>query len=401
MSNSVQKSQRILVPLAFVGLMFFSLGFALGINSFLMPVLRNSLSATGAQSNLLLAATFLPFIIFGIPAVRCIEHIGYKKTMAVSFALFACAFGLFILAAKTASFAWFLVASALSGTANCVLQASVNPYVTILGPMESAAQRISIMGICNKLAWPVTTVFITGVISKSIEEITLPELNMPFLMIAGIFVLLGIIALIAPLPDVKPETANAEESTERPPMSTISKYPHLILGAIALFIYVGVETISLATATDYAKSLGLTGDNWGFIPSFGMIAGYLVGAFCIPRFISQVKAFQICAIVALAGSILTAFAPASISVWFIFLMALGCSLMWPALWPMAMTDLGNFTERGSSLLTMAIAGGAVMPWIRGIVEDACSSFQLSFIVCIPCFLFILWYGFWGYKIRKH
>ena len=403
MSNSANKAQKILIPLAFVGVMFFSLGFALGINSFLMPVLRNSLSATGAQSNLLLAATFLPFIIFGIPAVRCIELIGYKKTMAVSFALFAGAFGLFILAAHTSSFAWFLAASALSGTANCVLQASVNPYVTILGPLESAAQRISIMGICNKLAWPVTTLFITGVISKTIEEITLTDLTMPFLMIAGIFVVLGIIALMAPLPDVKPETVAAETadaSTERPPMSSITKYPHLILGAIALFIYVGVETISLATATDYAKSIGLTGDNWGFIPSFGMIAGYLVGAFCIPRFISQVKAFQICAVVAVIGSVLVVVAPASISVWFIFLMALGCSLMWPALWPMAMTDLGNFTERGSSLLTMAIAGGAVMPWVRGLVEDALASFQLSFIVCIPCFLFILWYGFWGYKIRK-
>lgn len=393
-----------LFPLAIIGLFFFSIGFALGINSYLMPVLKNAMHISGAASSLLLAATFIPFLLFGIPATHCIRLIGYKRTMALSFAIFAAAFALFILAAKQNSLTWFLIASFVSGAANAVLQASVNPYVTILGPLDSAARRISCMGISNKLAWPVTTLFITLVIGKGIGDTHLSDLYMPFTIIIAIFLLLGVIALLAPLPDVKAagedesDTTTASNSYADGKMS-ILQFPHLLLGCLALFLYVGVETISLATATGYAQSLGLEGDNYGFIPSVGMIVGYVCGVIFIPRYLSQAVAMRICAIIALVGSIAVAVVPNPVfSVCCIFLMALGCSLMWPALWPLAMADLGKFTKAGSSLLTMAIAGGAVMPWLQGLVQDA-FSYQTSYWVSVPCFLFILYYGLAGYKVR--
>ena len=299
-----------------------------------------------------------------------------------------------------------LFASFICGAANAVLQASVNPYVTILGPIESAAKRISIMGICNKLAWPATTLFITLVIGKTIDQIKMEDLFQPFGIIIGIFVVLGIIALMAPLPEVKAAgedaTTDAEEAVACPyaeGKTSIMQFPHLLLGVLALFLYVGVETIALATATGYAKALELPGDNYGFIPSIGMVVGYICGATLIPKYLSQATAMKICAIIAIIGSALVATMPAEISVYCIFFMALGCSLMWPALWPLAMADLGKFTKAGSSLLTMAIAGGAVMPWVRGVVQDA-TSFQTSYWICVPCFLFILFYGMIGYKIRK-
>lgn len=393
-----------LFPLAIIALFFFSIGFALGINSYLMPVLKNAMHISGAASSLLLAATFIPFLLFGIPATHCIRLIGYKRTMALSFAIFAVAFALFILAAKQNSLTWFLIASFVSGAANAVLQASVNPYVTILGPLDSAARRISCMGISNKLAWPVTTLFITLVIGKGIGDTQLSDLYMPFTIIIAIFLLLGVIALLAPLPDVK---AAGEDESDTTPASnsyadgktSILQFPHLLLGCLALFLYVGVETISLATATGYAQSLGLEGDNYGFIPSVGMIVGYVCGVIFIPRYLSQAAAMRICAIIALVGSIAVAVVPNPVfSVCCIFLMALGCSLMWPALWPLAMADLGKFTKAGSSLLTMAIAGGAVMPWVQGLVQDA-FSYQTSYWVSVPCFLFILYYGLAGYKVR--
>ena len=394
-----------MVPLAFVGVMFFAIGFALGINSFLMPVLEKSLQMSSAESNLLLAATFVPFLIFGIPATKCIEHIGYKRTMALSFVLFAAAFGLFIQAAATASIVWFLIASFVAGAANAVLQASVNPYVTILGPLESAAKRISIMGICNKLAWPATTLFITLVIGKGLADIQMEDLYLPFEIIIGIFIILGIIALMAPLPEVKAAGEDPADENEAENQcsyaankTSIMQFPHLLLGAFALFLYVGVETISLATATGYAKALDLEGDNYGFIPSIGMVVGYIAGVILIPKYLSQAAAMKFCAIIALIGSVLVAILPGVWSVYCIFFMALGCSLMWPALWPLAMADLGKFTKAGSSLLTMAIAGGAVMPWVRGVIQDA-TSFQTSYWICVPCFLFILYYGMAGYKIR--
>ena len=401
----MKQKTNFLFPLAIIGLFFFSIGFALGINSYLMPVLEKSMHISGAASSLLLAATFVPFLLFGIPATHCIKAIGYKRTMALSFVIFAVAFGLFILAAKQNSLTWFLIASFVSGAANAVLQASVNPYVTILGPMDSAARRISCMGISNKLAWPVTTLFISLVIGKGIGEVELTDLYLPFTIIIGIFLLLGLIALMAPLPDVKAE--GEEESGEdiannsyADQKTSILQFPHLLLGCLALFLYVGVETISLATATGYAQSLGLEGDNYGFIPSVGMIVGYICGVIFIPRYLSQAAAMRICAIVALVGSVAVAVVSNPvISVYCIFLMALGCSLMWPALWPLAMADLGKFTKSGASLLTMAIAGGAVMPWLRGLLQDA-TSYQTSYWVSVPCFLFILYYGLAGYKIRR-
>lgn len=393
-----------LFPLAIIGLFFFSIGFALGINSYLMPVLKNAMHISGAASSLLLAATFIPFLLFGIPATHCIRLIGYKRTMALSFATFAVAFALFILAAKQNSLTWFLIASFVSGAANAVLQASVNPYVTILGPLDSAARRISCMGISNKLAWPVTTLFITLVIGKGIGDTQLSDLYMPFTIIIAIFLLLGVIALLAPLPDVKAAGEDESDTTTASNSyadgkTSILQFPHLLLGCLALFLYVGVETISLATATGYAQSLGLEGDNYGFIPSVGMIVGYVCGVIFIPRYLSQAAAMRICAIIALVGSIAVAVVPNPVfSVCCIFLMALGCSLMWPALWPLAMADLGKFTKAGSSLLTMAIAGGAVMPWVQGLVQDA-FSYQTSYWVSVPCFLFILYYGLAGYKVR--
>lgn len=393
-----------LFPLAIIGLFFFSIGFALGINSYLMPVLKNAMHISGTASSLLLAATFIPFLLFGIPATHCIRLIGYKRTMALSFAIFAVAFALFILAAKQNSLTWFLIASFVSGAANAVLQASVNPYVTILGPLDSAARRISCMGISNKLAWPVTTLFITLVIGKGIGDTQLSDLYLPFTIIIAIFLLLGVIALLAPLPDVKAAGEDESDTTASSNSyadgkTSILQFPHLLLGCLALFLYVGVETISLATATGYAQSLGLEGDNYGFIPSVGMIVGYVCGVIFIPRYLSQAAAMRICAIIALVGSIAVAVVPNPVfSVCCIFLMALGCSLMWPALWPLAMADLGKFTKAGSSLLTMAIAGGAVMPWLQGLVQDA-FSYQTSYWVSVPCFLFILYYGLAGYKVR--
>lgn len=397
---------KYLIPLVFIGIFFFSIGFAMGINSFLMPVLKNSMNMSGAASSLLLAATFVPFLLFGIPATKCIQAIGYKRTMALSFVIFAIAFGLFIVAAAGESLVWFLIASFVSGVANTVLQASVNPYVTILGPLDSAAARISVMGICNKLAWPATTLFITLVIGKTISQIQMNDLYLPFGIIIGIFLALGVAALLAPLPEVKAQ--GEDESSDDASSAcayaegktSIFQFPHLLLGCVALFLYVGVETISLATANDYAKAIHLTGDNYGFIPSIGMVVGYIVGATCIPKYLKQATAMRICAIIAILGSIAVAVIPnPEVSVYCIFFMALGCSLMWPALWPLAMADLGKFTKAGSSLLTMAMAGGAVMPWVQGLCVDHWS-YQASYWVCVPCFVFIFYFGMWGYKIRK-
>lgn len=400
--SSTQKNFAL--PLAFIGIMFFAIGFALGINSVLIPVLQGSLGITSAEFYLIIAATFVPFLIFGYPASMTIKAIGYKHTMALSFAMFAVAFGLYIPSASQESFPLFLVASFVSGTANAFLQASVNPYITILGPLDSAAKRISIMGICNKLAWPIPPLFLAFLIGKEVSDITVSDLFTPFYVIIAAFIILGIISLMAPLPEVKAageddSEGGAEACPYAASKTSVWQFPHLLLGCLALFLYVGVETVSLGTLVDYANSLHLeNAAAYAWIAPIGIVIGYICGIIFIPKYINQATALKICSILAIAGSILVVLTPADISIYFIAFIALGCSLMWPALWPLAMADLGKFTKAGSSLLIMAMAGGAVIPTLFGYIKDIAGA-QNAYWICLPCFLFILYYGMAGYKIR--
>lgn len=396
------KQKNLVLPLAIVGLFFFAIGFALGINSYLVPLLKSTLNISGGASYLLLAATFSAFLIFGYPSAWLIGKIGYKRTMAVSFLMFALGFVLFIPSARYESLWMFLLASFISGMGNTFLQASVNPYITICGPIESAARRMSIMGICNKLAWPVAPLFLAFVIGKSADLVTLEDIYLPFYIIIAVFLLLGVIAMLAPMPEVK--AAGEEEGSEdtcsyAANKTSIWQFPHLILGCVTLFLYVGVETVALSTLVDYANELKLPNpENYAWISAFGMVIGYLCGIVFIPKYLSQSMAMKICASIALFGSIAVVLAPAEVSIWFTALMALGCSLMWPALWPLAMADLGKFTKQGASLLTVAIVGGAFVPTLFGFMKDVWGA-QNAYWICVPCFMLILLYGLWGYKIR--
>ena len=399
-----QPQNSFLIPLSFIGIMFFAIGFALGINSLLVPVLQGSLGISNAASYLIIAATFIPFLVFGYPAGMTIKAIGYKKTMSLSFFIFAVAFYLFILSAAERSFSLFLLASFVSGGANAYLQASVNPYITILGPLESAAKRISIMGICNKLAWPIPSLFIVWLLGKDVSLIQIEDLDKAFYIIIAAFVVLGIMAFMAPLPEVK--AAGEDESDDTAAAcpyaagkTSVWQFPHLLLGCLALFLYVGVETVSLGTLVDYANSLGLPGAaNYAWIAPIGIVIGYICGIIFIPKYLSQAAALKICSWLAIIGALLVVLTPADISIYFISFMALGCSLMWPALWPLAMADLGKFTKAGSSLLIMAMFGGAVIPTLYGWLKDMVGA-QQAYWLCLPCFLFILYYGVAGYKIR--
>ncbi len=399
--NNSKKS--FVVPLAFIGIMFFAIGFALGINSLLVPVLQKSLGITNAASYLIIAATFIPFLVFGYPAGMTIKAIGYKKTMSLSFFIFAIAFYLFILSADEKSFSLFLLASFISGAANAYLQASVNPYITILGPMESAAKRISMMGICNKLAWPIPAIFIVWLLGKDVSLIGIEDLNQPFIIIIIAFIALGVMAFFAPLPEVKAAGEDGDTAADAcsyaARKTSVFQFPHLLLGCLALFLYVGVETVSLGTLVDYATALGLPGAaNYAWIAPIGIVIGYICGIIFIPKYMSQATALKVCSILAIIGSLLVVLTPAGMSIYFISFMALGCSLMWPALWPLAMADLGKFTKAGSSLLIMAMFGGAVIPTLYGWLKDVASP-QQAYWLCLPCFLFILYYGIAGYKIR--
>ena len=397
------KENKFIVPMVFLAFMFFTCGFALGINSLLVPVLKVSLSVSSMEAYMLIGATFLPFLIFGYPAGLLISKIGYKRTMASAFAMFAIAFGVFILSAEAKSFVTFLLASFICGMANTFLQAAINPYVTILGPTESAAKRISIMGMINKLAWPVSPLFI-ALFASSGGSVGLEDLNKPFLVIIGLFIILGIVALVSPLPEVKAagednDTADTEVSSYANSKSSVFQFPHLVLGAIAIFFYVGSETIVLGTLIDYAQELSLPHpETYSWITPISISIGYILGIILIPKYLSQTKALQICSFVALVGTALVVVLPGVYSIYSVGIMALGCSLMWPAFWPLALMDLGKYTKQGSSLLTMGLIGGAVITVLFGLIKDI-SDIRYAYSICFISFIYILFYAFKGHKLR--
>ena len=398
----MKEQKNFLVPMAFLGLMFFTCGFALGINSLLVPVLKVSLM----EAYMLIGATFLPFLLFGYPAGILISKIGYKRTMAISFGMFAVAFGAFIFSASEKSFPLFLIASFICGTANTFLQAAINPYVTILGPTESAAKRISMMGMINKLAWPVSPLFI-ALFAGASGSVGIDDLGKPFAVIICLFIILGVVALLSPLPEVKAAGEDSDNSDEDDQevsayansKNSIFQFPHLVLGAIAIFFYVGSETIVLGTLIDYANELGLDHpENYSWITPICISIGYITGIILIPKYLSQTRALQICSFVALVGTSLVVVLPGTYSIYCIGVMALGCSLMWPAFWPLALMDLGKFTKKGSSILTMGLIGGAAITVLFGLLKDVTNT-RYAYGLCFICFGYISLYAFKGYKLR--
>ena len=394
------KKSNFVIPIIIIGVMFFVIGFALGINGYLIPFLKKALDLSSAESYLVLAATFSAFVVFGYPSGLIIKKVGYRKGMVLSFLFFAIGLALFIPSARYESLGLFLLASFISGMGNTLLQASVNPYITILGPQESAAMRISIMGILNKAAWAVAPIFLS--LFLNLDAPSLQKMYFPFYLIVGIFLLLGIFIYFAPLPEVKAEGEDEEDtpvSAYARSKTSIMQFPHLILGVIALFFYVGVETIALATIVDYADGIGLANPaTYTTYTVIFMVIGYLFGVFFIPKVITQNTALKINSWLGVVASLAIVLVAGKYSIWFVALLGLANSLMWPAIWPLAIADLGRFTKTGASLLVMGIVGGAVLPLIFGGVKDIVG-IQAAYWVCFPAYLFILFYALKGHKIR--
>lgn len=414
-SINTQKNQKYLLPLIIVGVMFFVIGFGVGISGFLTPALRSAFDLTTGQSYLVTAAIFSAFVVFGRPAGWVITKLGYRKSMFIAFAIMALGMLLFVPSARSISFPLFLVALFVGGIGNTLLQAAVNPYVTIIGPMDSAAMRMSLMGIMNKMAWWIAPVFLGLFID--LQNVRLDDVVLPFYLVTGILLLLGIGVYFAPLPEVKAigeeetlesDLANASYSKGK---TSIMQFPHLLLGVLALFLYVGIETLPMASIIDFARiTFGDVPNLEGYAKyvTIGLVAGYVFGVITIPKILSQTRALIIFSVIGISSTLLLVMAPAKYAFYCLLLVSFANSLMWPAIWPLAIADLGRFTKTGSSLLVMGIVGGAFIPLIFGFLVDfnkgaaevaTVANYQAAYWILLPCYLFILYYALHGHKIR--
>jgi MFS transporter, FHS family, L-fucose permease len=399
------------MPLMIVGVVFFVIGFGIGISGFLTPALQEAFNLTTTQSYLVTAAIFSAFVIFGRPTAWVIQKIGYRLAMMIAFFIMAFGMWLFVPSSNSESFPLFLLALFVGGIGNTLLQGAVNPYITIIGPIDTAAVRMSLMGIMNKLAWGLAPIFLGLFID--ISNVRIEDIVLPFYIVTGILVVLGIFVYFAPLPEVKAEGEDedeAEESSYAAGKTSIMQFPHLLLGVLALFLYVGIETLPMASIIGFAKaSFGDAAnlESFAMLVTAGMVIGYVFGVIAIPRFISQQKMLVVFSILGISASLFLIFLPANIAFYAILLAAFSNSLMWPAIWPLAMKDLGRFTKIGASILIMAIVGGAVIPLIFGFIVDTVKTtevamvgdYQAAYWVMVPCYLFILYFAIKGHKIR--
>lgn len=398
-------------PLLIVGIVFFVIGFGIGISGFLTPALQEAFNLSTSQSYLVTAAIFSAFVIFGRPTGWVIKKIGYRRSMMIAFFIMALGMWLFVPSSNAVSFPLFLVALFVGGIGNTLLQGAVNPYVTIIGPLDTAAVRMSFMGIMNKLAWWMAPLFLGLFIDLS--DVRIGDIIMPFYIVTGILLALGIFVYFAPLPEVKAEGEDeeeAEESSYAAGKTSVLQFPHLILGVVALFFYVGIETLPMASIINFAKAAfgdAANLESYAKFVTLGMVAGYIFGVIAIPRFISQQRMLISFAILGILSTLLLIYLPAKWAFYAILLAAFSNSLMWPAIWPLAMKDLGKFTKAGGSILVMAIVGGAVIPLLFGVIVDAVKNtdvalvgdYQTGYWIMVPCYLFILYFAASGHKIR--
>lgn len=411
------KQSTLFIPLLLIGILFFVIGFGVGISGFLTPFLQSALNLTVTQSYLVTAAIFSAFLIFGSPAGQLIKKVGYRVSMVIALLIMALGMILFVPSANMASFPVFLLALFVGGIGNTLLQASVNPYVTIVGPMESAAMRMSLMGIMNKLAWWLGPVFLG--LFLDLNNVSLDQVSLPFYIVTGILVALAVFMYFAPLPEVK--AAGEDESSDAPATESgsygnskksIFQMPHVLLGVLALFFYVGVETLPMVSIIGYANTVfgeGMTNpESYAKWVPIGMFIGYIFGVFAIPKLISQTKALRLFAIIGILASLGVLLLPGEIGIYFLVAIGFANSIMWGAIWPLAIADLGKFTKTGSSLLVMAIVGGAIFPLLFGAIIDlfqtgiapVVSDYKAAYTIFLPAYLFILYFAISGYKIRK-
>jgi glucose/galactose transporter len=409
-----------LVPMVIIAVLFFIFGFVTWLNGILIPYLKIACQLTNFQAMFVAFAFYIAYFVMGLPSSWVLKKTGFKNGMMVGLWVMALGTLLFIPAAATRTYGMFLTGLFVLGTGLTILQTAVNPYVTILGPRESAAQRISIMGICNKMAGAIAPLILAYYIlndgdsfvaslaqmDTAAQEVALDELANrvigPYSVMTVIFFLLGIGVRYSPLPEIEAESDDEMEANGLGAKTSIWQFPHLILGVVTLFFYVGAEVITGDTIIRYGMELGIEISKAKVFTSYTLISmtvAYILGIILIPKVISQRFALQwsgILGIIFLMGAVFTT---GITSVFFIAIMGFANALVWPAIWPLAIHNLGRFIKTGSAMLIMAILGGALLPLLWGKLSDLYGS-QLAYLVLLPSYLLFVYYSIWGYKKKN-
>ncbi len=418
------------ISIMLIGVLFFVFGFVTWVNAILIPYFKIACELTNFQSYLVTFAFYISYFIMSVPSSYLLKAVGFKKGMMVGFWVMAVGAFVFVPAALTRTYEIFLLGLFLLGIGLAILQTAANPYITVLGAKERAAQRISIMGICNKAAGILAPILFAAVILRATDTDLFSQLPtmtpsekslaldalvrrviVPYSVIGCVLIGLGLLVRFSPLPEINTEHETAEVAAANVAKTSIVQFPHLILGALAIFLHVGTQVVAIDTIIGYAGSMGIGLLDAKVFPSytlFATICGYVLGIILIPKRISQVNIFRLCTLLGLTFTLLIIFASgpvsflghrADLSIWFVVLLGLANSLVWAGIWPLALDGLGRFTKVGAALLIMGLSGNAILPLIYGLLADR-YGLRDAYWVLFPCYLYLTYYAFYGHRVRR-
>lgn len=422
MNMKGKTDKSFLLSMVMLGCLFFIFGLVSWVNSILVPYFKLACDLhTDIQSYLVTFAFYIAYLVMTIPAATLLTSVGFKRGGQIGLWVLAAGAMLFWPAALLRSYGMFLAALFIMGTALAILQTVANPFVTIIGPRESAARRISIMGICNKFAGIIAPLLFAAVVIRPQDVLTMnavqdgtlvgeaKELALnemirgvipPYVILAVLLFLFGIFFFKSPIPDINPNMDNASGFSGGDRKSLFA-YPYLILGILALFAHTGSQQMAISSLIEYAGDMGIDMLSAKVFPSYNLaciMLGYLIGVITIPKYLSQQKALVLCTVSGLVLSLLVVLTPPSTSIWFLVVLGVPNSLIYAGIWPLAIKNLGRWTNLGSSLLVMALCGNAVLSLAYGALADKVGRHDAYWLL-VPCFLYMIYYALWGYKVE--
>ena len=437
----VQDKSTTIKSMIILALLFFIFGLVSWVNTILIPYFELTLQLTRFESYLVTFAFYIAYLVMAIPSSFLLNKIGYKRGMM--FGLWSMALGalLFVPAAYFRTYQIFLLGLFLLGVGLAILQSAANPYVTIVGPIESAAKRMSIVGTGNKLAGVIANLIFAAVVIRQSDRVLMQEIEAgvytgadldaaldtliqgvmtPYLILGIALFIFGIIIRYSVLPELDPSVVNKRTAEDEESSKSIFQYPALMLGVLAMFFHIGTQMTALGTSIQYAGTMGesLAGPAQN-IPSYTMLltfAGYFIGIALIPKYLKQRNALLICAsinlvlstlIITTSGTVNFLGMTTDISLWYLVMMGLPNALLYAGIWPLAINGLGRHTNLGSAFLVMALSGSAIMPIVYNAFFElnnatipSFESMKYAYWILIPCFAYIVWYAAWGYRIKS-
>ena len=419
-----------IISIAIIGLLFFIFGFTTWINAILIPYFKISCELNNLQSLLVAFAFYIAYFVMAIPAAHLLEKVGFKKGIMIGFWIMAMGALVFVPAALTRTYRIFLLGLFLIGAGLAILQPAANIYITMIGSKERAAQRMSIMGVCNKTAGIIAPLLLAVVILRPndtelfkqlplMDEITrnatldelIQRVIVPYIIMAVVLFGLGLMIRYSILPEIDTNTGNPALVNSNSNRSSIIQFPHLILGAVAIFLHVGSQVTGINTVIGYAQSMGLPLLEAKEFPSYILgitMFGFILGIVLMPKFITHLKVLRACTT---SATVLTLFFflvhsqvtflghTTNLSIWLLVLLGLSNSLMWSTIWPIALNGLGRFTKIGGSILIMGLCGSAIVPVFYGYFADHYNT-HTAYWVLLPCYIYLVYYAYYGYRVKN-